>query len=246
VLQVGLLVFEGFCNCMTSSAQHAQQSGESMADSQDTSQSTEQHGDKSFRRPPSSLALQMQEIYGKKAERARHAAACSTTDFVRFQPVASCLRPAMHHGTDAHLLDCEIHDARIPPPSKHHGRTSSLCVQRSACACLAGARDEATMLTAARGLSNVCAMELRAVLLAATAAQRAARVQSALEDLRESTSTMRTVGAMLAPRLPPRSVERDLAGVMATQGSAASELAQELEAVLKPAVVGAAVRAALY
>lgn len=115
-------------------------------------------------------------------------------------------------------------------------------LQRTACDCVANARDEGTLLTAAHGLSNVSAMELRAVLLAATQAQRARRMQSTLDDLRQSTSAMRTMGKLLTPRLQARSVERDIAGVMLTQGAAVAELAQELESALEPVTSEASVR----
>jgi hypothetical protein len=115
-------------------------------------------------------------------------------------------------------------------------------LQQAASECLSDSQAEAALLIAAEGLSAVCAMELRAMLLAATQAQRALQMQSAITDIRQSTSTIRTMGKLLAPRLRSSSVESDLAHVMLVQGSNVSDLAQALEAALKPSPYGPSVR----
>ena len=102
--------------------------------------------------------------------------------------------------------------------------------------------DEALLVQAASGLSAACAMELRAMLLLAQDEQRTRSMRSALIDLRESTITMRTAGALLTPRLAPASVEQDLADVMLSQGGNVSLLTRELEAALAPHAASPLVR----
>lgn len=98
------------------------------------------------------------------------------------------------------------------------------------------------MLEGARGLSAACAMELHAVLVTAAHKQTTATMQTTLQEIQESTSTMRTLGALLVPRLGGESIERDLASAMAVQGESVAELAEELETALVPLVPAADVR----
>ena len=115
-------------------------------------------------------------------------------------------------------------------------------MQRAAAEALNGSEDESLLLQAASGLSAACAMELRAMLLLAQDQQRTQSMRSALNDIRESTITMRTAGALLTPRLAPASVEQDLADVMLTQGGNVSLLSRELEAALAPPAASSLVR----
>ena len=95
------------------------------------------------------------------------------------------------------------------------------------------------MLEGAKGLSAACAMELHAVLVTAAHKQSTATMQTTLQELQESTSTMRTLGALLVPRLGGTSIERDLASAMAVQSESVAELAVELETALVPLVPAA-------
>jgi signal transduction histidine kinase len=88
---------------------------------------------------------------------------------------------------------------------------------------------------AADNLTSVCAMELRAVLLAATHSQRAQSMQTTLHELRQSTTTMRTMAELLTPRVEPESIEGDIASTMLTQGKHVQLLAREMESALQPA-----------
>jgi hypothetical protein len=86
-------------------------------------------------------------------------------------------------------------------------------------------------------------MELRAHLLTAARAQHAKTMQSTLQEIHESSSTMRTMGALLVPRLERSSIERDLAKAMLVQGESLSDLVFELESALLPLTAGQNVRA---
>jgi hypothetical protein len=101
---------------------------------------------------------------------------------------------------------------------------------------------EALLVEAASGLAAACAMELRSKLLTAAHAQHAKTVQNTLQEIHESSSTMRTVGALLVPRLVRSSIERDLAKAMVIQGENVSDLVLELETALLPLMAGQNVR----
>ena len=123
-----------------------------------------------------------------------------------------------------------MHGTRTVVPSPHR----RVHVQQAASEALEAADDEVTLFEAAAGLSAVCAMELRAVLLAAKNAQQTRSIRSTLNDIRESAITMRTMGALLLPRLPAASVEKDLADGMLAQSGAVATLTHALEAALPP------------
>lgn len=90
------------------------------------------------------------------------------------------------------------------------------------------------LLLTAGVLSGACSMELRSVLLAAAQAAQRADVAAALEEIRDSSATLRTLGHLLRPRLDGGSVEASVADAMATQSANVSALARELEAALQP------------
>ena len=90
------------------------------------------------------------------------------------------------------------------------------------------------LLLTAGVLSGACAMELRSVLIAAAQAAQRADMTAALEEIRDSTATMRTLGHLLRPRLPGESVESSVADAMLTQSAHVAALARELEEALQP------------
>jgi hypothetical protein len=118
-------------------------------------------------------------------------------------------------------------------------------LQESAADVLSGPDDERLLLLTAGVLSGACAMELRAVLLAASQAQRQRSVRTKISELHESASAMRTVGEMLLPRLREATLESSMAKAMVVQGSNVSQLARELEDALQPSASSAQVSASL-
>lgn len=98
------------------------------------------------------------------------------------------------------------------------------------------------LLLCAGALSGACSMELRSVLLVAAQAAQRGDVAAALEEIRDSTATIRTLGHLLRPRLDGGTVEASVTDAMLTQSANVSALARELEAALLPLSADPAVR----
>eukprot|EP00892_Ulva_mutabilis_P011921 jgi/Ulvmu1/9100/UM005_0195.1 len=150
----------------------------------------------------------------------------------------------------------------LPPPprpaARPHGRGADAAVSggsqrepeapdRFACAkeTLAEPAAMRLLLLTAGVLSGACAMELRSVLLTAAQVTQRANMSAALEEIRDSTATMRTLGHMLRPRLgDAAAVESSITDAMLTQSAHVAALARELEEALQPLSVDNTVRTA--
>lgn len=94
------------------------------------------------------------------------------------------------------------------------------------------------MLLTATALSAACAMELRAVLATAAHSARDDALRHTLSEMQQSSSAMRTFGAMLVPRLTTGHLNRDMAEAMVVQGGHISHLVGRLTRKLQPSMPG--------
>ena len=97
-----------------------------------------------------------------------------------------------------------------------------------------GSEEERGMLLTAAALSAACAMELRAVLATAADSARDSYMQETLSEMQQSSSVMRTFGAMLVPRLTSGELDRDMAEAMIVQGGHINTLVGKLKSKLQP------------
>lgn len=81
-----------------------------------------------------------------------------------------------------------------------------------------------------------CALDLRAALERAGHAVRQKQVQGIVRQVRKPLSTLRTLGAMLAPRLQEGEPERDMTDSILAQGQRIGDLVGQLQALLAPTV----------
>lgn len=101
-------------------------------------------------------------------------------------------------------------------------------------AALFSAGDLGVIRRSGRALSLACAMDLRASLERAGHAVRQRQVQGLVLEARKPLSTLRTLGAMLRPRLEEGEPERDMTDGIVAQGARLGELVNQLQAALAP------------
>ncbi|KAL4527784.1 hypothetical protein Ndes2526B_g08548 [Nannochloris sp. 'desiccata'] len=85
-------------------------------------------------------------------------------------------------------------------------------------------------------LGLACALDLRAALERAGHAVRRRQVQGLVRQARKPLSTLRTLGAMLAPRLQEGEPERDMTESIMAQGQTLGEIVSQLQAFLAPSM----------
>jgi hypothetical protein len=85
-------------------------------------------------------------------------------------------------------------------------------------------------------LGLACALDLRAALERAGHAVRRRQVQGLVREARKPLSTLRTLGAMLAPRLQEGEPERDMTESIMAQGQRLGDIVSQLQAFLAPSM----------
>ena len=85
-------------------------------------------------------------------------------------------------------------------------------------------------------LGLACALDLRAALERAGHAVRRRQVQGLVRQARKPLSTLRTLGAMLAPRLQEGEPERDMTESIMAQGQRLGDIVSQLQAFLAPSM----------
>ena len=85
-------------------------------------------------------------------------------------------------------------------------------------------------------LGLACALDLRAALERAGHAVRRRQVQGLVRQARKPLSTLRTLGAMLAPRLQEGEPERDMTDSIMAQGQRLGDIVSQLQAFLAPSM----------
>jgi hypothetical protein len=101
-------------------------------------------------------------------------------------------------------------------------------------ASLFGGADLGLVRQSGRALALACAMDLRAALERAGHAVRHRQVAGLMREARKPLSTLRTLGAMLRPRLGEGEPEADMANGILAQGERLGELVNQLQAALVP------------
>lgn len=115
--------------------------------------------------------------------------------------------------------------------------TGSIAGQLQPPACTVfGAEDLAFIKRSGAALALACAMDLRAALERAGHTVRQRQMQGLVREVRKPLTTLRTLGAMLAPRLQPGEPERDLSDGIVAQGERLGELVNQLQTALSPPV----------
>jgi len=85
-------------------------------------------------------------------------------------------------------------------------------------------------------LGLACALDLRAALERAGHSVRHRQVQGLVRQARKPLSTLRTLGAMLAPRLQEGEPERDMTDSIMAQGQRLGDIVSQLQAFLAPSM----------
>lgn len=85
-------------------------------------------------------------------------------------------------------------------------------------------------------LALSCAMDLRAVLERSGTQVQQERMQRLIRQATKPLSTLKTLGRMLQPRLPPGDPERDMTDSIVAQGQYLGEIVSQIQNVLNPSV----------
>ena len=96
--------------------------------------------------------------------------------------------------------------------------------------------DMALIKQTGTSLGLACALDLRAALERAGHAVRRRQVQGLVQQARKPLRTLRTLGAMLAPRLQEGEPERDMAESISAQGQRLGDIVSQLQVFLSPAM----------
>ncbi|GAB4821547.1 hypothetical protein N2152v2_008593 [Parachlorella kessleri] len=112
----------------------------------------------------------------------------------------------------------------------HPGRP---LLQPSTCTLL-GPAEFQLLKQGASVLALACAMDLRATLERAGNISKQRHVRGLVQEARKPLSTLRTLGAMLAPRLQHGDPDRDMAEGIMAQGDRLAELVSQLQTALHP------------
>ena len=112
---------------------------------------------------------------------------------------------------------------------------SSNFLHPPACAMFSPA-DVALIKQTGTALALSCALDLRAGLERAGHAVRRRQVQGLVRQARKPLNTLRTLGAMLVPRLQVGEPERDLTESIVAQGQRLGEIVGQLQAFLAPSM----------
>jgi hypothetical protein len=83
-------------------------------------------------------------------------------------------------------------------------------------------------------LSLICTIDLRSSLERASHAYRSLKVAGLIGEAKKPLTTLRTLGAMLAPRLEQGEPERDMAEALLAQGESLARVVGQLQAALHP------------
>lgn len=83
-------------------------------------------------------------------------------------------------------------------------------------------------------LALSCAMDLRAVLERSGTQVQQERMQRLIRQATKPLSTLKTLGRMLQPRLPPGDPERDMTDSIVAQGQYLGEIVSQIQNVLNP------------
>lgn len=100
-----------------------------------------------------------------------------------------------------------------------------------------GPQDVQLIKQSAAVLALACAMDLRSVLERSGNAVRQRQLRGLVRQAKQPLSTLRTLGAMLAPRLLHGEPDRDMAEGILAQGDRLQELVSQLQSALHPAAL---------